>query len=463
MRDGSRHTGARALARAALACAVAWGLLPGAAAAQVFIASNPRPDFWIAPIFVTANVTPEDVGRRYRPLTVSVSFSVAPPPGRDPADIAQDIFLLWPGHVVGAPGQDGSDPELVRRVAGAGFVIREHGVLRLSARSRQQMGTGAGAAGLKQLGDAPFVTFARPESGRALRAATFIRIPWRPELAHLDWLARIEMPMRDAITARRARWLEETFWGRRHVVTVSFGDVGGSSVYPLYFGNRDRVIPLAPDFSMLVINFADAPHLKLDEIVPVSANRRMSETRERTETLQLPLQAADALTPQVLKAQFVYFTGRLPWRPIIISAIVLGLGNLTGPLIGGLLRRLARTLRARIQVGRGEARSRQSGVVPSREVLERIRPGVTTYDEVLRLCGDDPEEEQRLPTGGIRAIVYRGQRVVPRRRRSFGWFATVSHWDVEHQEVRIEFDQDRVSDIQAGVRRTRLAQPAPRA
>jgi hypothetical protein len=452
-------TWARALGLT-LACLATWGL-PGTGDAQVFIASKPRPDFWIAPVFVSANVKSEDVGGKYRPVTVNVSFSVAPPPARDPADIAQDLFLLWPGEVTGAPGAGGPDPELNRQITGAGFVVREHGVLRLGARGRQQMGTGSGAASLRQLGDAPYVTFARPESTRKLRSATFIRIPWKPELAHLDWLARLEMPMRDAITPKRVSWLEETFWGRRHIIAISFGDVGGPSVYPLYFGARNRVIPLAPDFSMLTINFADATHLKLDEVVPMSASRRMSETRERTETLQLPLVAADALTPQVLRAQFGYFQGRLPWRPIIISAILLGLGNLTGPLVGGLIRRLARWLRARIHLGRGEASTRQSGAVPAQDVLERIRPGVTSYEEVLQLCGDEPEEEQRLPTGEIRAIVYRGQRVVPRRRRSFGWFSTVSHWDVEHQEVRIEFERDRVTDIQARVRRTRLAQPAP--
>ena len=49
--------------------------------------------------------------------------------------------------------------------------------------------------------------------------------------------------------------------------------------------------------------------------------------------------------------------------------------------------------------------------------------------------------------------------LVPHHGRRFGWFATVSHWDVEHNEVQIEFEQDRVRDIQARIRRTR-AQPS---
>ena len=54
--------------------------------------------------------------------------------------------------------------------------------------------------------------------------------------------------------------------------------------------------------------------------------------------------------------------------------------------------------------------------------------------------------------------IYRGQRVVPHRRRSFGWFATVGHWDVEDHEVQIDFDRDRVRDVQARVRRSRLTE-----
>jgi hypothetical protein len=269
----------------------------------------------------------------------------------------------------------------------------------------------------------------------------------------------MELPLRGAIVPKRVSWVEETFWGRRHIVAVGFGDVGYASLYPLYYGARDRVIPLAPDFSRITISFAEADHLKIDEVVPMSADRRMSETRENIETISLPLAATQALTPQVVKVQFIYFRGRIPWRPILISGLLLGLGNLTGPLFAALARRLGRTLRARIQVGPGDPPSRESGAVPSREALERIQPGVTGYDEVLRLCGSEPEEEQRLPSGEIRSIVYLGQRVVPRRQRSFGWFSTIKYWDVEHQEVQIDFESGRARDIQARVRRTRLAQP----
>jgi hypothetical protein len=49
--------------------------------------------------------------------------------------------------------------------------------------------------------------------------------------------------------------------------------------------------------------------------------------------------------------------------------------------------------------------------------------------------------------------------VVPRRRRAFGWVATVAHWDVERHEVDIELERDVVRDVQARVTRSRLSVP----
>jgi hypothetical protein len=451
----------RGPAGAVLAIALlALGLAPAAASAQVFIASKPNPEFWIAPVSIAVSIRQQDVAQDPGPLKFNLSFSVAPPPARDPSEFAQDLYLLWPGQLVGTDGADGADPILVQKVETLGFKVLMHGRVPLSAQNRAQMGTGAGAAGRRQLADAAFVTFARPEGlARGASPASLVRIPWAPELASLDWLPRLELSVKGAIRPRRVSWLEETFWGRRHIITLSFGDVGYSSLYPLYYGNRDRVIPLAPDFSRLSINFADSNHLKIDEVVPATASRRMSETRENMETFTVPLLAADGIVPQTLKVQFVYFRGRLPWRPILLSALLLGLGNLTGPIIGNLLRKLARTLRDRVHVGRGEAPERARGQVPSAEVLARIRPGETSYQDVIELAGGQPEEEQRLPSGEIRAVIYRGQRLVPHRGRRFGWLATVTHWDMEQQEVQIDFEQERVRDIQVRIRRTRQSQP----
>ena len=428
---------------------------PGAAHPQVFIASRPQPEFKIGPLFVSASVGKPDAVPHRGPSTVTVSWSLVLPPTRGAADIAQDLYLLWPGELAGKAGAAGADPTLVREVEALGFKVKESGALRFSARARSDMGTSAAP---RTLGEAPFVTFGKDGGPARARGASCVRIPWRPEMASLDWLVRLELPLRDVLVPRRVSWLEDAFWGPRYVITLGFGDVGYVSLYPIYFGARDRVVPLARDFSLLLINFADADHLKVDEVVPASASRRMSETRSNTEAFQLPLAASEGLAPQLLKVQFNYFGGRLPWRPIVISALFLGLGNLTGPLVAALVRRLARTLRARVHVGRGERGDRQSGEIPSREALEQIRPGETSYEEVRRLCGPNAEEQQHLPPGDTRTLVYRGERVVPHRRRSFGWFATVSYWDVEHHEVQIDFERERVRDIQARVRRSRLTQ-----
>ena len=430
--------------------------VPEPAHAQVFIASRPQPDFSIGPLFVSASVGTEHLVQSPSVLTVAVSWSLTLAPRRRAADIAQDLYLLWPGEVVGTAGAAAADSSLVRQVEALGFKVKEHGVLRLSARGRTEMGT---SAGLRPLGEAPFVAFAR-ESGPAAgaRGATYIRIPWVPELASLDWLVRLELPLKEGIVPRRVSWMEDMFWGRRYLITLGFGDVGYTSLYPLYFGARDRIVPLARDFSMLIINFADASHLKVDAVVPASASQQPSETRRNTEVVRLPLLASEGLAPQVLKVQFAYFAGRLAWRPILISVLFLGLGNLTGPLINALVKRLSRTLRARIHVGRGEAPGRERGAIPSEETLRQIRPGETSYEEVIRLCGPHAEEQARVPAGETRALLYRGQRAVPHRRRSFGWFATVGHWDVEDHEVQIDFERDRVRDVQARVRRSRLTE-----
>lgn len=76
---------------------------------------------------------------------------------------------------------------------------------------------------------------------------------------------------------------------------------------------------------------------------------------------------------------------------------------------------------------------------------------------MLRLCGSQAEEHERLTSPGRRRLVYRGRRLAPRRRRTFGWFATDVDLVIFHDPVALEFDQDRVSDVQAQVRRSRAA------
>src|SRR5207253_8515161 len=143
---------------AVLVLALLLSAIPGSAHAQVFIASHPQPEFSIGPLFVSASVGKQNAIGNPSSLTVSVSWSLTPAPRRRAADIAQDLYLLWPGEVVGTAGAAGADPMLVRQVEALGFKIKEHGRLRLSARGRREMGTSAGP---RTLSEAPFVTFAR--------------------------------------------------------------------------------------------------------------------------------------------------------------------------------------------------------------------------------------------------------------------------------------------------------------
>jgi len=242
---------------------------------------------------------------------------------------------------------------------------------------------------------------------------------------------------------------------------VSFHDLRSRAMFPVYFEHRDRVLRLAEDPSQVMISFARSDRLKIHEVAPPAASRRPSESRELTEVVSLYLDRSEGLAPQVLTVQFGYFSGLQAWTPILITFAFFVLGNLAGPLIREVFTKVSHTLATRVHVGRQRdaAVGRSSGVVLSRETLARIAPGETTCDQVLALCGPDAEEHERLGAPGRRTLIYRGRRVVPQRKRTFGWVATVGRWDVEHHEVEIEIAEGRVRDVQTRVRRTRLQRP----
>ncbi len=70
------------------------------------------------------------------------------------------------------------------------------------------------------------------------------------------------------------------------------------------------------------------------------------------------------------------------------------------------------------------------------------------------LCGPPQEERQRL-AGRQRTLVYRGTVLTTHARFGMGWLATVSHREIEHHEVVIDIEDDRVRDVEARVGRTR--------
>jgi hypothetical protein len=159
------------------------------------------------------------------------------------------------------------------------------------------------------------------------------------------------------------------------------------------------------------------------------------------------------VVPQVLKVQFNYFAGRIAWRPIVVSAVLLLLGNLAGVLMFG--QHFGRMLRGRLHVGRARGDVRATGSVVPPTTLAAIRPGESTYDDVVRLCGLPDEETDALGTAPRRTLVYRGRRTIPRRRLTLGWVATVDGWRVEDHEVVVTLESDRVRDVDSRIRRSR--------
>jgi len=213
------------------------------------------------------------------------------------------------------------------------------------------------------------------------------------------------------------------------------------------------VIPLARDFSLLVASFTDAGHLRIEEIGPSTATRRPSRVVAGAETVALPLSATEGIVPQILKVQFSYFSGRIAWRPILVSALLLLLGNLTGVLL--FSGQMSGVFRRRFHMAGRQGDHRENGTVLPPETLARIAPGETTLDEVVRLCGTPTEDHEHRRPAGRRTLVYRGTRALPQRRLSFGRLATVSHWTLEHHEVEIDLDGHRVQDLRWRVRKAR--------
>jgi hypothetical protein len=433
---------------AALALCSLVGAVPPAARAQVFLASEPHPAFSIGPLFVVATVTP-DLG----PVTVRMSWSLTLPPGRRADDLRQDLFLLLPAELVPPPGGGGpEDPTLRAVVESRGFVVLSEGRLPLHARDRAKLGTGAESDATGQY--APFVTFYKKGTVAAQAGVgTFVKIPWTPLMVDPVSLISLTLSLRDLITPKPATWIEELFYGRRHVLTLGAGSPGTVALYSMYLDQREQVVRLARDFSVLNAAFADSDHLRIDEIAPPAATRRPSRVRAGVETVSLPLAASEGNVPQVLRVQFSYFRGRIAWRPILISLLFLVLGNVMGAIM--FAKEVGRFFGGRFHVGRRDGNGRERGVIHAPDTLDRIVPGSTTERELLSLCGP-PVEEHAVPARTRRTLIYRGTRTVPHRRFSVGWVGTVSHWDVEHHEVAVELESGRVTNVETRVRRARL-------
>jgi hypothetical protein len=427
------------------------------ASAQVFLASQAHPPFTIGPLFVRATVTP-GLG----PVEVEILWSLVIPPDRSSVEFEQDLFLLWPGEIVADPQAGPAEPALTQYVEQRGFTVIGEGRAALFTQSLFQMDSLDPPSPIA--GGAPFVTFVRRGGALGLTSpVSYLRIPWTPYQVNRARLMDLRFPARGMIGARHASWIEEVFRGPRYLIALSFNDVRQRALFPLYFEHRDRLVRLAEDPSQLVVNFADAEHVKIDSVSPAGTRRHLSETLDSTEVVSLFLDRSEGITPQVLTVQFGYFSGWRAWAPVIVPTLFFVLGNLAAPLLRFLGGWAARALRAHFHIARPRNADHglDSGVVIARETLARIVPGQTTVDEVLRLCGPEGEVVERLTAPALRTLIYRGRHVVPQRRPIFAWLAHVTRWDVEDQEVEIALERGVVRDVDVRVRRARLAAPSP--
>ena len=427
--------------------------LPAAGHAQVFLASQPHPDFAVGPLIVVVTVRP-DLG----PVNVTITFSLTTPPGQLADDIKQDLFLLWPYEVSDATTPGSADPALIREVVRRGFQVSGSGRLSLGSRERMQLGTGTPPTRLSD--SASFVTFTRVGGTAAqLGPATYIKIPWNPSLADPAGVMVLTLISRGLVTPKPATWFEELFWGRRWVLSAGFGDIGSPVMpgFPLYFEQRDRVVRLGREYSIVVASFTDSDHLRIEEIGPASATRRPSRLRAGIENVTMPLGPTEGVMPQMVKVQFSYFVGAIAWRPIVVSLVLLALGNLAGFIF--LSRDVGRLLRRRLHVQRRQEPefARLAGPPLPRTTADQIQPGRTTEAEVLTLCGPPDEERNRRGSEAQRTLVYRATRRLPRTRMALGRLTTVHHWEEEHYELEIELEAGRVSAVQSRIRRAHAA------
>ncbi|MGH7267472.1 MAG: hypothetical protein ACREMB_21845, partial [Candidatus Rokuibacteriota bacterium] len=173
--------------RACVLATLLSGLAPGAAHAQLFLASRPNPAFTIGPLFVRASVGPE-----LGPVTVEVLWSLVFPPGQEAGAAAQDLYLVWPAAVAGDAGLGPPEPELARYVEARGAAVIDEGRAPLLAQSLQQISRDQPPEPVP--GGAPFVTFVRQGGPLGLTApATYIRIPSTPKLASRDWQMNLRL------------------------------------------------------------------------------------------------------------------------------------------------------------------------------------------------------------------------------------------------------------------------------
>jgi hypothetical protein len=444
------------LATVVLRCAllVALALAPAPAHAQIFIASTPDPPFAIGPLTIRATVTP-----LLAPVEVEVRWALDIPPGKSRVGIEQDIFLLWPGEVTNPVGHVAGDKGLATYVEKRGFTVLGDGRLPLYAQNIYAEGVEAAP---KPVGEAAYVTFVQDSHALGLSPpATWIRIPWTPQMANVTYIMSLHMQAGGVIKPRQLHWYESVFTGERHQFSLSFNEVRDRPIFPMYAELRDRAIHLADAPAELVVHFTHSDHLRIEQVYPPTSIRRLSESLESTEVVSLFMGSAEGITPQHMTVQFGYFSRLQGLMILLIPLLLLAAGPALGPVIGRAMPGLLARVRARLHLGTEGGRSRERGVVLAPETLDHIVPGTSSREDVLRLCGREVEEEERRDRPDRRVLIYRGWRAMPETRRRMKWVATVEAWEIFVQEARIEIERDLVKDVQVLIRRSRGPNPEP--
>jgi hypothetical protein len=426
----------------------ALALAPAQSHAQIFISSRADAPFAIGPLTIRATVTPS-----LTPVELEVRWALGIPPGRSRVGIEQDIFLLWPGEVMNPLGRAAGDKALAQYVEKRGFTVIGDGRLPLYAQNIYAEGVEARP---KPVGEAAYVTFVQDSHALGLSpAATWIRIPWTPQMANVTYMMSLLMRVGGVIKPRQLHWYESVFTGERHQFSLSFNEVRDRPIFPMYAEHRDRAVRLAEAPAELVVHFTHADQLRIEQVYPPTSIRRLSETLESTEVVSLFMGSAEGIVPQHMTVQFGYFSRLQGLMIVLIPLLLLAAGPALGPAIGRAMPGLLARVQARLHLGASEARPRARGVVLAPETLDRIVPGKTSREEVLRLCGAEVEEEERLDQPDRRVLVYRGWRAVPETRRRMKWVATIEAWEIFAQEARIEIERDVVKDVQVRIRRSR--------
>lgn len=302
-------------------------LAPAHAHAQIFISSRADAPFAIGPLTIRATVTPS-----LTPVELEVRWALDIPPGKSRVGIEQDIFLLWPGEVMNPLGRAAGDKALAQYVEKRGFTVIGDGRLPLYAQNIYAEGVEAAP---KPVGEATYVTFVQDSHALGLSpAATWIRIPWTPQMANITYMMNLLMRVGGVIKPRQLHWYERVFTGERHQFSLSFNEVRDRPIFPMYAEHRDRAIRLAEAPAELVVHFTHADHLRIEQVYPPTSIRRLSETLESTEVVSLFMGSAEGIVPQHMTVQFGYFSRLQGLMIVLIPLLLLAVGPALGPAIG---------------------------------------------------------------------------------------------------------------------------------